>query len=305
MTPLYLGIDGGGSNLRAVIVDDELNTVAQAIYPQTANPSSVGREAAASTIQSALRSALRKAGCAPDAIRAAGIGVAGASAEYAADWLVEVIHGVLPETRVVPSSDIEIALVGAHGARRGVIALAGTGSVAYGVSESGEGLIVGGWGYLIGDEGSGFWLGLRAVQIAAREYDLAPEQPSALAQRVLAALEIPNGRALIRKIYGEARVDVRGIAALASLLLDAAQDGDTRAQEVVDQGARALATLVATLERRLNLTQPPVALAGSLLQNDNPLSRALCRELGLPEIPRALHPPVVGAALLAQLSERT
>lgn len=305
MTPLYLGIDGGGSNLRAVIVDDELNTVAQAIYPQTANPSSVGREAAASTIQSALRSALRKAGCPPDAIRAAGIGVAGASAEYAADWLVEVIHGVLPETRVVASSDIEIALVGAHGARRGVIALAGTGSVAYGVSESGEGLIVGGWGYLIGDEGSGFWLGLRAVQIAAREYDHAPEPPSALAQRVLAALEIPNGRALIRKIYGEARVDVRGIAALASLLLDAADAGDTRAQEAVDQGARALAGLVATLERRLNLTQPPVALAGSLLQNDNPLSRALCRELGLPEIPRALHPPVVGAALLAQLSERT
>jgi N-acetylglucosamine kinase-like BadF-type ATPase len=98
---------------------------------------------------------------------------------------------------------------------------------------------------------------------------------------------------------------VRGIAALASLLLDAADAGDTLAQEAVDQGARALAGLVATLERRLNLTQPPVALAGSLLQNDNPLSRALCRELGLPEIPRALHPPVVGAALLAQLSERT
>jgi N-acetylglucosamine kinase-like BadF-type ATPase len=305
MTRRYLGIDGGGSNLRVVIVDEQLNTIGQALYPQTANPSSVGREAAASTIQSALRSALRKAQCKPDDIAAAGIGVAGASAEYAADWLTEVVSGVLPRTRVVPSSDIEIALVGAHGGRRGVIVLAGTGSVAYGVSESGDGLIVGGWGYVIGDEGSGFWLGLRAVQIAAREYDAAPDQPSELTRGVLEALEIPNGRALIRKIYGETRVDVRGIAALATLLLDAADSGDARAQDAVEQGAAALAGLVATLEHRLHLNAPPVALAGGLLQNANPLSRALCRQLALPEIPLPAHSPVVGAALLAQLTERT
>lgn len=303
MTRYYMGIDGGGSNLRAVITDESMNIIAQTLSPETANPSSAGREKAAGVIKSAMQAVLQLAGIRPQQVRAVGIGIAGASSEYAADWLTSITRGVLSHARIAPSSDIEIALVGAHAARRGVIVLAGTGSVAYGVSAQGQGLLVGGWGYLLGDEGSGFWLGLQAIKAATRDYDTAPSHPSTLTARTLGALGVPTGRALIRKIYGEAPPNVRAIAELAPLVLEEAAHGDAVSTGIIAQGADALAGLVHTLKARLSLEAPPVALAGGLLQNDNPLSRALCQRLNLTDLPRAAYPPMIGAALLAKLTE--
>lgn len=96
------------------------------------------------TIQNAVRAALDAAGVSHERVAVVGIGVAGAAASHSAGWLREVVSGVTPGARVVPSADYEIALVGALGRRRGVLILAGTGSLAYGVNARGRSALAGG-----------------------------------------------------------------------------------------------------------------------------------------------------------------
>lgn len=108
----------------------------------------------------------------PDEIQAVGIGVAGAEAIYAEAWLREVVTGVLPHAKIsTPAGDHEIALVGAHGQRRGLLVLAGTGSLACGIGSAGVFKLVGALGYLLGDEGSGFWVGMEGLRAAMRGED--------------------------------------------------------------------------------------------------------------------------------------
>lgn len=304
MAAYYIGIDGGGSTVRAAAVDDELNVIAHA-QGETVNPSAVGRAVAAQRIQECLRSVvgqLDEGGAGSSkTIRAVGIGVAGASAVYAADWLREVVSAALPGVPVAASMDNEIALVGAHGERRGVMVLAGTGSVAYGVNDAGEAAQTGGWGYLVGDDGSGYWLGNQALRALIRWADGMADDAEALALRVMQRLDFKTPVEVIGWLYRQPP-PTREVAQLAGLVLEAADADDPYAQAVIAQGADELVLLVRTIERRLRMTQPRIAFAGGLLSSENALSRALRARLGLSEIPLPRYPPVVGAALLAKIS---
>ena len=167
-----MGIDGGGSTVRAAVVADDLTIIGQATG-STVNPNVVGRDRAKASIQAVMRDALTAANCGAADVQAAGIGVAGAEAVYAEAWLREVVSAVLPDARIAtPAGDHEIALVGAHGQRRGLLVLSGTGSLACGIGHAGEFKLVGALGYLLGDEGSGFWVGMEGMRAAMRGSDL-------------------------------------------------------------------------------------------------------------------------------------
>lgn len=290
----FLGIDGGGSTLRVALVDDALNILAQ-VNRGTANPSVIGREASARLIQDALREVLAVTGIQPLAV---GIGIAGASAAYASDWLLATVGAVLPRVPVAPSVDNEIALTGAHGARRGAMVLAGTGSVALAIDVHGQRVQAGGWGYLLGDEGGGYWLTLEALRATARWADGADASAEGLALRVLDAFEFDRPLDIIPWLYRQPP-PTRDIAAQAGLVLDAAEAGDPAAVDIIARGAEALAVLARTVSARAG-TDPEIRFCGGLLTADNPLSRALCRALGLTDLPLPLYPSVVGAALLAK-----
>ena len=297
--PRYLmGIDGGGSAVRVVIVTPDLAIHGQSEGP-TANPSVVGREAAAQTIQIAMRQALGAAGLSPDQIAAAGIGVAGAAEAHSAAWLRGVVGAVLPGARVAPSADYETALVGAFGERRGVLVLAGTGSLAYGVNDAGQSALVGGWGYLIGDEGSGYWIGREGLRAVVRAGD-GRGPATALTRPLLDALQLATPRDLIPWLYGSVPVPTRDVANLAPLVLAGAAAGDAVAGEIVSRAAEELAQAAWAVARRLGIDRPWLAFAGGLLTSPNPLSQALCDRLGLSALPLPRHPPVIGAAILAR-----
>src|SRR5262245_1467327 len=134
---LYMGVDGGGSALRVAIVDENLTILSESQHA-SANPNVVGRQESAYRIQYTMRDALARAKLAPQDITALGIGVAGTATQNYQEWLSGVVKEVLPKSHHALSSDMEIALVGAHGERKGVLVLSGTGSVALGINESGE-----------------------------------------------------------------------------------------------------------------------------------------------------------------------
>ena len=294
-----IGVDGGGSNLRVVLTTLDLTVVAEA-HAETVNPSVVGRELAATRLQLALTSVLTQAGLDSGSIEGVGIGVAGASAEYATDWLRATVGAVLPGARCVASSDIEIALVGAHGARYGVLVLAGTGSVALAIDRRGNSARAGGWGYLLGDEGGGYWIGLEALRAVTRALD-GSGPATVLSEKVLSALDLTDVQAITLWLYGGSGPRTRDVARLAPLVCAVAEAGDGVAMDIVARGARALAELCRTVIDRLVLDSPPIAFAGGLLSAATSLRNALQVELGLDAVPEAKYPPVLGAALLARL----
>lgn len=293
-----VGIDGGGSTVRVVVATLALDVIGQS-EGGAANPSAIGREAAAATIQATLRAALDAAGVLPDRVASVGIGVAGAAASHSAAWLREVVSAVTSGALIVPSADYEIALVGALGRRRGVLVLAGTGSLAYGVNARGRSALAGGWGYLLGDEGSGYWLGLEGLRAVVRASD-GRGPVTALTSLLLRELELPDARDLIPWLYRAETPRTSVIAQVAEHVLSAAEQSDTVARQLVDRAADELEQTARTVMRALNMRRPAIAFAGGLLSADNPLSAALVARLGLPARPVPRYSPVIGAVLLAR-----
>lgn len=295
---VVLGVDGGGTNLRVALVDERLDVLAEA-HGESVNPSVVGQALAAQRIQEGISQALRAARLAPEHVAAAGIGVAGAAVEHSAAWLTQTLRAALPASRLALSSDVEIALVGAHGQRLGILLLAGTGSCGYGVNAAGESALVGGWGYLIGDEGSGYWLGRQALKTVAQIADEKRRDPASQAfrEQVLDFLEIRDSRKMIKWIYGDGAPAPR-IATLAPLVLALAQNGNPHAVRIATLGVLKLVDYARTLQLSLDLIESPIAFAGGLLEK-SPYYRGLLAEHLNIDIPQTLYPPVLGAAILA------
>lgn len=286
----YVGIDGGGTSVRVVVVDGALNVLAQSTGT-SANPNSVGRESAQQAIQSTIHAALAQADLHADQIAGVGAGVAGT--RLFKDWLRDVIHQALPHAAQYLSTDYEIALVGAHGTHEGAILIAGTGSIAYGISAQGESKRVGGWGYLLGDEGSGYWIGdqlLRAVVRAADGRDSATPLTASLFE----SINLTSVDELIDWRYNHATPS--DVASLASLVLTHAQD--VLSNKIIQQAAHELALTVLTVTNTLNLPKTQIALAGGLLSAINPLTEALLMRLSLESLPKIAYTPVIGAAIL-------
>lgn len=209
----FAGIDGGQSGTKAVIGDRAGRILGRGL----AGPSDEIGQGPSSTrlrdaLHDAIADALRSASLAPDTqFQAIVAGVSGYE---------DTIYGVaptLPTRRFTIMHDAPIAHAGALAGDPGVIVIAGTGSVAYGVSAAGESKTTGGWGYLFGDEGSGFWIARTALAVAMVHED-CPGVAKALeffAQRSL--------RALARSFYmGSLSRDT--IASFARVCIDAARN---------------------------------------------------------------------------------
>jgi N-acetylglucosamine kinase-like BadF-type ATPase len=237
-------------------------------------------------------------------ISGVGIGIAGASVTHSEDWLRSVMTETLPDVPAMLSSDLEIALVGALGQRQGVLILAGTGSAGFGVNSAGQSAQVGGWGYLLGDEGSSHWIGMESLKVLTRVTDGREAAPPSFVERLLTALELKTEMELIPWLYRSEKPRTREVAQLARIVIEQAADGVPIAVRICESAAQELAVLYRTVIKRLNMHQPPTAFAGGLLENDNILSQRLCELLGLDARPVPLHPPVIGAALLAQIGLR-
>lgn len=299
--PLFLGIDGGGSTLRVTVVDHRLVALCE-LTESSANPNLIGHDAARELIQRSIAETLRQAGLQPADISAAGIGIAGASSSHSREWLLQTLAPALPATLLAPSSDLEIALVGALARRCGILLLAGTGSAVYGISPAGERLQIGGWGYLLGDEGSSYWIGRRLLQHLITIYDSgAPVANDPLSRHCLDSLGLKQPRELIAWLYRSDEAPAARIASLARVAISAADDGNHTAMVILEQAATLLIEQVAVLQRRLDYADAPIAFAGGLLDYDNFLSQLVAGQLGLVARPVAKYPPVIGAALLAKM----
>jgi glucosamine kinase len=295
---MYVGIDGGGTHVRVVVCDSSLNIIGESAGAGV-NPGAVGHDLAAARIEQTILAALDDAGLTTEDVLGAGAGIAGAAEEHSRAWVKQTIESVLPSARVVASADYEIALVGAVGERHGIVVISGTGSAAFGAHRgTGASMRQGGFGYLLGDEGSGYWLGREALSHALREMD-GRATPSMMTRRILDVIGANHPMDVIPWLYSAPKPRVSEIAALASVVIAVSEEGDMVAQGYVARAASELAQLVRNLQKRLDLYDAPIAFVGGLLERNNRLTEVLMRRLHLTERPAAMHPPEVGAAILA------
>ena len=292
-----LGIDGGGSTLRIGIYGESLKCIYLLELSETANPNVLGFSQAEELLKSTLQKTIDEAGIAPSTVHFVGAGMAGAAQNP--DWLSAILNQSLPHAQITVAPDYEIALIGAHGERYGVLVLSGTGSAAFGINSSGESAHSGGWGYLLGDGGSGYWLGLEMLKSATRVADGCMEETS-LYQQTLTHLKISALEELISWIYNPDRNN-REISQMAPLVLACAAAGDLEAYRIVEDGAEHLYQLYLNVVKRLDFANPPVMFAGGLLSSDTLLRRLLMQKIGIEKVPVPKFSPVEGAALMVNL----
>ncbi len=293
-----LGIDGGGSTLRIGIYGESLKCIYLLELSETANPSVLGFAQAEELLKSTLQKTIDEAGIAPSTVHFVGAGMAGAAQNP--DWLSAILNQSLPHAQITVAPDYEIALIGAHGERYGVLVLSGTGSAACGINASGESAHSGGWGYLLGDGGSGYWLGLEMLKSASRVADGCMEETS-LYQQTFTHLKISAPEELINWIYNPDRNN-REISQMAPLVLACAAAGDLEAYRIVEDGAEHLYQQYLSVVKRLDFANPPVMFAGGLLSSDTLLRRLLMQKIGLEKVPAPMYSPLEGAALMANIS---
>lgn len=198
-------------------------------------------------------------------------------------------------TRVL--NDVDAAHLGGFGGGPGILILAGTGSMAWARDAAGVSHRTGGWGEIIGDEGSGYWIGRKVLGAISKALDgRGPETGMVAAVFRLAGLDPANGVGQIEGWLAHLDEPRTQIAALARVALQFAEDGDMPARAIVESAADELAWHVRTLERRLAAPAMAWSYAGGLFQA--PVLRdAVTERIGRP--PRLPLLPPVGGALLA------
>jgi N-acetylglucosamine kinase-like BadF-type ATPase len=204
-------------------------------------------------------------------------------------------QAITPRFTVVNDSELILAAGTPEG--WGVALVAGTGSVCLGRTREGRTVRVGGWGPILGDEGSGYQMALSALHRATQTADGRAEA-TALLEAVLRHWSLREAGALIRHVHADAMTPSE-IAGLATVVVDLAARNDADARGIVEDAASQLARHVQTVVRKLGATKPPLALAGGLLRAS--LRQALQAKVGDDVGPvNYVTDPALGGIVLAR-----
>jgi N-acetylglucosamine kinase-like BadF-type ATPase len=267
-SPVYVGVDGGATRCRAIVLDRDGRQVGRAEGPAgiiTVRTATAAAEIVAAVVRDAVRDAFREAvhgdigdaGASPPVARLVA-GLAGAGRPDARDAARSALEATGIARAVEVLGDSEIALDDAFDDGAGILIVAGTGSMALGRQAQGRQARAGGWGVVLGDEGSGWWLGISGLRAVARAAD--GRGPATTLTRVLLdALSLPDPAAMISRVDGASKGE---IAALAPLVLRAAEDGDAVACQLADDAAGELAAAAAAVRRALDPWPEPPTVVG-------------------------------------------
>ena len=270
---VLLGIDCGGSHTAVVVGDRQGRVASRAEGPGSAMRPGGAERSAAVILDVARRAAAQAQVSLPATV--AVVGAAGAGRTPEQEALAAAITAAGVAERVDVRSDMEIALAAAFGDKPGILINAGTGSIAYARTQDGRVHRAGGYGWQLGDEGGGYWLGRRALAAAARARD-GLEESSTLGLQTFDDL-----------IRWTATATPTQVAALAPHVLNAAREGEIVAQRIVTEGAVELSQLVRLLTRHFSGTELiKMATIGGLLRPGSPLLIALRTSLAA-DLPRA------------------
>jgi len=292
-----IGVDGGGTKTLALLANLDGQVIARGMSGPS-NYNAVGFETACAALESAINTARKDH---PGEISALCLGLAGAGRQADIErfqlWAKEKFPGIA--VKVV--NDAEILLTAGLPTGPALALVCGTGSIVYGRTVRGELIRAGGWGYLFGDEGSGYAIGVAALRAVMQAYDgRAPA--TLLTELILERRGVNSPPELVRNIYGAESPRLE-VASLADLVEEAVGRGDTVAIAILEEAARDLARIVAVVYPKLGTSAAPLVITGGTILHGIYLEAAFrrsCEALGLTlTIVRHVSEPAEGAVQLA------
>jgi len=298
-----IGIDGGGTKTDSAIAD----LSGKIIHLTTGKPSNflvVGIEEAVENIFALIEENLFKLEGDFAEVKQIVIGAAGAGRKEDAQLLEKSFKDYSDQQGVhfkgiKVVSDAHIALEGAFPDSAGCILIAGTGSILFGKDENGIIHRVGGFGRLIGDEGSGYSIGRKALNAVSKESDGRGEA-SLISELLNAKMNSSSSTSIINEVYKE-KLDV---ASVAKIVIEAAEEGDMIAEDILDEEADELVLHIKSLMNKIQTDNLNVAFSGSLIDNKNFYSDLLKQKIKstLPKVivVKPASTPVSGAILFAK-----
>lgn len=309
---IYAGIDGGGTNTDAAIISDSGDTLAEFRGGAT-NPHSVPFKEAMLELHRVLDQLFQSEKGALSNCEGICLGMSGVDTIQERQWIADTIQDYMKKNRRQDAADCqvwvvsegEIALMASIGQTHGVLCISGTGSIVYGFTPEGERYRAGGWGHLLGDEGSGYRIGQRALQAVMQSYDriLPPTELTPLLQQ---KLDLPNLIDLKQLVY-QSGWGKTHTASIARLVIEAADAGDNVARILIADEAQLLAdTAKALITRHNSFPSAPFVLSGSMFRYSALFRDTFVHKLSesygaLNFVCREHAPtPAVGAAQLAQ-----
>jgi N-acetylglucosamine kinase-like BadF-type ATPase len=299
---LVVGVDGGGTRTRAVILDGDRVLGEGASGPS--NPLRVGIANGAAAIREAIDKACSAALIDRDDLVAAGIGLAGVRRKDIRTRMRDVLIETLAIKNIELMTDGDIALYGATDGAPGIVVISGTGSICVGSNRQGKHVFAGGWGPVAGDEGSGSWIARRALQAVAQAAD-ERGQKTQLTKAACEYFQVAVPDDLATAIYAPTVTNDR-IAGFSKLVIETARSGDAVARSILADAGRELGKAALTVIRRLKMEPErfQVAFVGGVFGAGElviaPLREDLTRVAKKAFIAPPHYSPTVAAGRLAQ-----
>lgn len=298
----FIGVDGGGSKTSAIVVDESMRPLGQAVSGPS-NHLRVGIDEAARNVETAIRAAIAASPVELDAVEYTYCGIAGSDHPMHRERVIESLRYLFPRNNFTVDSDARVALTAGIGFDAGIVVIAGTGSVAFGRNEALVEARAGGWGPTLGDEGSGYSIARRGLSAVVRSHD--GRGPETLITDLLCThygmcdpVDLPYF------VYAPT-THADDIALYCRIVFEAAQQGDAVALEIVNREGSELGVMATAVARKLGMTDAPFPIAwvggafqaGALLLD--PMTAVLSEHVPYASLSAARETPVMGAARMA------
>lgn len=304
---LVVGLDGGGTKTKGVLLQETGEILARTAG-EASNIQAIGPEKLSKVLHLLVNNLIEKAHIKPDQIDHLYAGLAGAGRQADRDAIGEIIERLHLAKRYTIDTDAAAALSGAFAGGAGIIVISGTGAICFGKSADGAIYRCGGWGYLLGDEGSGYYIGQQAVIAALKDWD-GRGPKTELRPAIENRYDIASIDMIISQIYS-GKIDRVEIASLAPVVFEKFDAGDECARQIISTAGKELGVLISATARRMSLQgeKVTVALIGSIfIQRDKLIPFMLTETKRVSEQIQFIDPrfePAIGAAILALQKER-
>lgn len=264
----YLICDGGGTKTEFVLFDQK-GKILSKYFGEGSNALFINENQAVASVATGIKTCLGHGALGLHAIEQIVLFIPGFRS------CLPLLVQMLGFASISLLSDEENALYGGLGKRPGIVVLSGTGSFAVGRPIQGEKVVCGGWGPLIGDQGSGYHVGIMALSCIARRYDEG-NSSSILSSLICDRLGVDNVQLLRRRIYSPS-LSRAEIASLSFVVEKAAKEGDPDAYLVIDNAAKELADMAFVVAQRLHDEEPQVVLIGGIANMGDQISIPFAR----------------------------
>ena len=293
---LIIGIDGGATKTLGIVSGFD----GEPIGTMQSGPSNyliIGAKKCAITLQNLILSLIKEHNLKLQNVASIIIGLAGAGRENDKKIILNELYSLakikkIKFPKIIILSDAEVALYGAFSLKNGAILIAGTGSILYAKTEKNKIIRVGGWGRIVGDLGSGYFLGKEGITAVLKDLDFSGEK-TILTKKIKEIYKLDNAQKIIYEIYKN-NFD---IPEFAKIVIQTASEKDKVALEILNRGAVELASLVKPIANK----KIKIALIGSLFKNNSVYKKIVTKKIKSKfkniKIVEAEHSPAYGAVL--------